>query len=164
MKTFVGAEIVGGTRERCFGERSLGSLGRGRCRNRHRRLLRSLTGVSEDRSTSGRTQPNERRAGMRDWAARQDVCSSCVRFSAEFLWSQMSPLPLDVLIELHLRLRLGERSVGRIQLGRSILPYRRSTCRGDDWRACRLADAGEDALDWATIECLLFVGLLPLRF
>jgi hypothetical protein len=31
-------------------------------------------------------------------------------------------------------------------------------------RFARLADVGDDALDWATIERLLSMGLLPLRF
>ena len=56
-----------------------------------------------------------------------------------------SPLPLDALVEFHLRFRLGERIVIRLELDRSVLPGR-CACRGDHRRACRLADVREDRL------------------
>ena len=70
-------------------------------------------------------------------------------------------LPAYALVDFVLRIRMD-----RIELARSVehLPLRRSAARKDRRRFAQLADVGKNALDWATIECLLSVGLLRLRF
>jgi len=70
-------------------------------------------------------------------------------------------LPAHALIEVVLRF-----GMDRIELDRLVehVPRRWPPAMRDRWRFARLADVGENALDWATIERLLSVELLPLRF
>ena len=70
-------------------------------------------------------------------------------------------LPAYAPVELILRV-----GMDRIECGRSVEHFSRgrSAARRDRRRFAGLADVGEDALDWATIERLLSVGLLPLKF